>query len=438
MHIPAEARQAGHSMARNLKFQAVAATVVFTILLGVYTAKFWRSYETGANFEMYYTAACLVRSNMSAHIYDVVGPNTNPQNLFADPTSVWARTAHAHGISRVTLYVYPPTLADLLVPLSIFSASTALVVWYLLNLLMIVGLSAALTRILDIRFFGSTTLIAAAVLLFRPILNTFHWGQVTVPLVFLLTVGLSLYVNGRKNIAALLLVLAVAIKLEPIVIIVPFIAWRDWKFLRNSALWAIALGLGLWAVNGSTALNLYFLHQIPAMWGGKLGTGGFDVNRSLGNIFYTYLGGTHAILSSRGLAWLTRVVSVVILVSAGWLSRLNPGENSTKRQQFEIAMMFLLFICGLSPYSWFYNWGLSASVVVVLCMRAWEGRANTVEIVLLIAFLLSLITTKFDMAMVSPVLGIALGILVLHRMRLERIPAESDKPIPQLKTIPAA
>lgn len=425
-------------MASNVKFQVVAAVAVFTILLGVYTAKFWGRSETGTNFEMYYTAACLVRSNMSTHIYDVIGPNTNPQNLYADPTSVWARTAHAHGISRVTLYLYPPTLADLLTPLSVFSTSTALIVWYVLNLLMIVGLSAALTRILDIRFFGSTALVAAAVLLFRPVLNTFHWGQVTVLLLFLLTVGLSLYVNGHKSIAALFLVLAIAIKLEPIVIIIPFIAWRDWKFLRNSALWAIVLGLGLWAVNGSTALNLYFLHQLPAMWGGKLGTGGFDVNRSLGNIFYTYFGGTHAILSQRELAWLTRVVSVVILCSAGWLSRLKPGENSTNRQQFEIAMMFLLFTCSLSPYSWFYNWGLSAPAVVVLCMRAWEGRASTVETVLLVAFLLSLVTTKFDMAMVSPVLGIALGILVLHRMRLERSPAESDKSIPQLGAIRAA
>ncbi len=425
----------GDSMASNLKFRIVAVVAVFTILLGVYTAKFWPTSENGTNFEMYYTAAYLVRSNMSVHIYDVVGPNTNPQTLYADPTSIWAQTARAHGISRITLYLYPPTLADLLVPLTVFPPSTALAIWYALNVLMIVGLSVALTRILDMKFFGSTVLVATAVLLFRPILNTFHWGQVTVLLAFLLTVGLSLYVNGRKNIAALLFVLAIAIKLEPIVIIIPLIAWRDWKFLRSSAIWGILLCLGLWAVNGSTALNLYFLHQLPAMSGGKLGTGSFDVNRSLGNVFYTYLGGAHAVVSSRGLVWLVRVVSALILCSAGRLSRLKPGENSTNRQQFEIAIIFLLFACCLSPYSWFYNWGLSAPVMVMFCMRAWEGRADIVETVLLIAFLLSLITTKFNMAMVSPVLGVILGIFALYRMRLERLPAESNNSIHQLKRV---
>ncbi len=422
-------------MASNVKFRIVAVVAVFTLLLGIYTAKFWPSSETGTNFEMYYTAACLVRSNMSVHIYDVVDQNTNPQNLYADPASVWAQTAQAHGISRITLYVYPPTLADLLVPLSVLPASAALIVWYGLNVLMIVILSAALTRILDMNFFGSTALVTAAVLLYRPILNTFHWGQATILLAFLLTVGVSLYVNGHKNIATFLFVLAIAVKLEPIVILIPIFAWRDWKSIRSSVVWGIILCLGLWAINGTAALNLYFLHQLPAMSGGKLGTGGFDVNRSLGNIFYTYLGGAHAVFSSRVIAWLVRVVSALILCYAGWLSQLKPGENSTKRQQFEIAIMYLLFACCLSPYSWFYNWGLSAPVMVMFCMRAWEGRADIAETGLLVAFLLSLITTRFNMAMVSPILGVVLGLFALHRMRLERLAAESNRSIDQLKTV---
>jgi len=256
--------------------------------------------------------------------------------------------------------------------------------------------------------------------------------------VFLLTIGLSLYVHGHKNIAALLFALAIAIKLEPIVVIIPLIAWRDWKCLRSLAIWGILLGLGLWAVNGSDALNLYFLHQLPAMSGGELGGGGFDTNRTLGNIFFTYLGGAHPVVSSRGLAWLVRVASALILCSAGWLSRLKPGENSTALRQFEIGMMFLLFACCLSPYSWLYNWALSAPVVVMFCKRAWDGRADIVATVLLIAFLLSLSTSKFGMAMATPFLGVTLGIVALYRIRLERRPAESNNPINQLKTVSAS
>jgi hypothetical protein len=425
-------------MATNVKFRIVAVVAASTILLGVYSAKLWPPYETGFDFSMYYTAACLVRSNMSMHIYDVVDRDTNPEIISADPKTVFAQTAHAHGIPRIALYLYPPTLADLLVPLTALSPSAALIVWRALDVLMIVGLSWALTQVLEVKFLGSTVLVAAAVLLFRPTLNDIHWGQVTIPLVFLLTIGLSLYVHGHKNIAALLFALAIAIKLEPIVVIIPLIAWRDWKCLRSLAIWGILLGLGLWAVNGSDALNLYFLHQLPAMSGGELGGGGFDTNRTLGNIFFTYLGGAHPVVSSRGLAWLVRVASALILCSAGWLSRLKPGENSTALRQFEIGMMFLLFACCLSPYSWLYNWTLSAPVVVMFCKRAWDGRADIVATVLLIAFLLSLSTSKFGMAMATPFLGVTLGIVALYRIRLERRPAESNNPINQLKTVSAS
>jgi hypothetical protein len=163
-----------------------------------------------------------------------------------------------------------------------------------------------------------------------------------------------------------------------------------------------------------------------------------DNNRTLGYIFDTYLGGVRAVVSSRGLAWLVRAVSALILCYAGWLSRLKPGENATSRRQFEIGMIFVLLTCCLAPYSWFYNWALCAPVAVMFCKRAWDGSADIVETVLFIAFLLSLSTSKFNMAMVTPILGIALGIFALHQMRLERRPAESGGSLNRLKTVSAS
>jgi hypothetical protein len=114
---------------------------------------------------------------------------------------------------------------------------------------------------------------------------------------------------------------------------------------------------------------------------------------------------------------------------------LKPGENSTHRQQFEIAMMFLLFACCLSPYSWLYNWALCAPVLVMFCKRAWEGREDMVETLLLIVFLLSLSTSKFNMGLVTPILGVILGMVALQRMQLEWRPAESNESIDQLRTV---
>src|ERR1700722_5570941 len=193
----------GRAMRHNVKFQIVAAVTAFTILLGVYTAKFWLPSEAGTNFGMYYTAACLVRSHRSVDIYDVIDRDTNPQAVFADPNTVFAQTALAHGINRITLYIYPPTLADLVVPLTVLPFSAALIAWHAINVLMILGLSLALTQELEIKFWGSAFFVAAGVLLFRPTLNNFHWGQASIVLAFLMTVGFSLYVRGHKSFAAL-------------------------------------------------------------------------------------------------------------------------------------------------------------------------------------------------------------------------------------------
>lgn len=421
-------------MAAKVKFRIVAGIAAFTIVLGVYTAKLWSPYETGTNFQMYYTAACLVRGGMSTHIYDVVDPNTNPQQLFANPDSVFAQTARAHGFSRITLYLYPPTLADLIVPLTLLSASKAQILWDTFDILMILGMSLALTRMLDIRFWGSTATVAAAILLFRPTLNCIHWGQVTILLAFLVTLGFYSYVHEHKMVAALMFALAIAIKLEPIVVLVPLIAWRDWKCLRSLAMWGILLSLGIWSINGSDALSLYFMHQLPAMSGGITA----DVNRSLGNLFYTLLGGDHPVLSPRGLSWLVRVVSALILVYAGWLSHLAQSAGSTNRRRFEVGLVFLLFACCLSPYSWFYNWALSAPAVVMFCKKVWDGRAGTAETVLLAALLLSLSTSRFNMAMVTPVLGVVLGIAGLYRMRLELSSAETSQPVKALSAATAS
>ena len=407
-----------------LKFRIVAAVALFTTVLGVYSAKSWPASETGTNFEMYYTAACLVRSGASAQIYEVIPPDQNPQQLFANPRSLFAQTARAHGISRISLYVYPPTLADLIVPLALLPASSALLLWNGLELVMIFALGLMLARMLGIDFRGAAVAAAAFILLFRPTLNTFHWGQVTILLAFLLVLGLWLYSRAHRTAAAVLFALAIAIKLEPVVIVVPLIAWRDWKTLRSLALCGVLLFLGLWSINGGSALSLYFLHQLPAMSSGISA----DVNRSLGNLFYTWLGGAHPVLSPRGLSWLVRALSALILCYAGWLSRITPGLPSVSRRQFEIGMVFLLFACCLSPYSWFYNWALTAPVVIMLFRRAWDGRADTIETALLAAFLLSLTTSKFQMAMITPVVGVVLGIVVLRRMRLEQNLAETTAP----------
>ena len=111
-------------MAGNVKFRIVAVIVdLYNTARSIFREVLEAHYQPGFNFSVCYTAACLVRSNMSVHIYDGAEQNTNPQTIPADPKSFCSDgTSPRNTSSHPFRYLYPPTLADLVAP---FSSSLA-------------------------------------------------------------------------------------------------------------------------------------------------------------------------------------------------------------------------------------------------------------------------------------------------------------------------
>ena len=103
------------------------------------------------DFEVYYTAATLVRDNLDIHVYDDAGTGQDPQLRFADESTTFAQKAHELGIDSLRLYVYPPTLADLMVPLTVVSLRRAEIIWQWLNLLALAGTALMLSRMVGMR-----------------------------------------------------------------------------------------------------------------------------------------------------------------------------------------------------------------------------------------------------------------------------------------------
>jgi hypothetical protein len=95
--------------------------------------------DIGEDFKYYYTAAWMVRNHQSQAIYSDIWKDADPTEDGPGPNSVFARTANALGITEVFSYVYPPTLADLLVPFTLLSISTALYAWWVLNIAALIG-----------------------------------------------------------------------------------------------------------------------------------------------------------------------------------------------------------------------------------------------------------------------------------------------------------
>jgi hypothetical protein len=364
---------------------------------------------------------------MNLDLYDGVKQGVNPQLEVCDPTTVFALTAKAHGIPSVMLYLYPPTFADLLVPLTVFSPAVAFIIWDSLNLVMLLAASVILTQMLRIPAPGWASLVAVFLILFRPSLNCFYFGQVSILLLFLLIAGLSFYLRGHKNMAGLLFALAAAIKLTPLIVIVPFLAWRDWKILRAITLWSAGILGTLWIVNGIGTLNFYFLHVLQSMSGGNLGSENYSYNnRTLGAIFYEYLRGFDHSTTPAALVWGVRLLSVTVICYAGWLSRAKKDDKLLDTQKLGIISIFLLLSCCISPFSWLYAWVLSAPALVLLGRRISERCSTSVETVLLMLFLLSLLTSKFHLGLATPPLGVMLGLIGLYELRLARKLEGSD------------
>lgn len=379
----------------------------------------------GNDFRGYYTAAWLVRDNQSRDIY-LGAKNLDPSldRDHIDSGTPFANAAAAHGAftGEVWPYTYPPTLADLLVPLTFLSPSTALKVWYLLCIPALVWAGVLLVRLPGICLSG-LILPVLLFLLFPPTMNCLVWGQVSTFIFLILVAGISLYVRHKTFGAAFLFAFAIAIKLTPLILVIPLIAWRDWKMLRGIALWGMVMLATLVMVNGWGSLDVYFFHEMP-----KIGSEFFIGNRSLESAIQVLRFQSQRGTSVHSLALAGKLISILALCFAGWLNRSEGVRNLSDGFRIESIAYFLLLSCCVAPVSWVHAYLLSAPALVINGKRIWEEHASTFETVVFLLFILSLSTnTVLPLVFMTPLLGIVLGFLGLKRLKHGRMSFDENR-----------
>lgn len=168
-----------------------------------------------------------------------------------------------------TPYLYPPLLAELLIPLAMLSLPIAAYLWFLISAAsmlsaaymsarMPASLSAPLTGERDAeddaaksarvgRRLSLQAAIAACaiVVVLRFVLDTFKLGQVNSVVAGLAVAHIYFYARNKKALSAIALVLAISIKLTPAVFIVYHVAKMRLKF----ALACIAILAGVTAAS---------------------------------------------------------------------------------------------------------------------------------------------------------------------------------------------
>ncbi len=370
--------------------------------------------ETGLDFRCYYAAAWMVRGHSSDAIYSSIGKDMDPTEASPDPNSIFARTANAHGVPDVYAYVYPPTLADLLVPFTFVSVSTALHIWYVLNIAALAG-----AGIIFVRTPGQELSKYAVPFLFylfvsTPTVDCLLCGQVPILLLLLMVCGIHFYVREDKYSAGVFFALAAAIKLTPLIVVIPLIAWGDWKGLRAVGLWCVVIAGILLAVNGPSALSLYIFHVLPSMGSTAIDTD----SRSLSTLVRVLWTHSETGVAPPGAVWAGKILTAFAICLAGWLSYRRHEDNTKEDARVETIAIFLFLSACIAPVSWRHAYLLAAPALLYMGKRAWEGQSSIFEDAMLLTFIVAVSTNRFlEQPLLTPLSGIVLCFLGLYRLR---------------------
>lgn len=326
------------------------------------------------DFGPYYVAAVLVRNHQGLSIYNGADTGRDPQNLLSAPDTVYGKTAQKCGVRRPFLYLYPPTLADLLAPLTFFPFAVAARIWSIFNYAILLLIAAMAISLAGIRW---STWGALIVLLspfcYSPILQCIAMGQVSVLLLLLWTAGVFFYWKRWPAFAGFAFALATALKLTPLVVIVPFLVWRDWKVLRAMLMSLVAIAIGIVCINGPSSLPDYFLHVVPPMSRGALTTANYSitacVERLYGAIRHHAIWPEAALILPKALIIAAKSLAAAIVGSAMILTYRNRKHARFGDRPTTLALFGMLSAC-VAPVSWGHAYSLCFLALCLLWTEA--------------------------------------------------------------------
>lgn len=340
------------------------------------------------DFVVYDTASVLVREHQGIAIYDGADDGQDPQLRFASPGTRFATAARRLGAQETRLYVYPPILADMVVPLSFVPLRTAGVVWTIFNYVALAAIAGLLISLLALPWIGleSITLIVA-LLCAQPIVSSIVWGQITLFLAFLWLLGMWLYREGWTRTSAAVFAVAAAIKVVPLVAVFPFLIWREWRWVRSFAVALLLLTAGMCFVNGPSTLMDFVFHVLPPMSRGVSDVGNQTILCGIQLLYQL----THHGDIMRGIPEVPRVVIVfgkvcsLILLLLAMKPLIKVGGRMDLNDRL-LALFFIYMISNpIAPVTWAHGYVPSAIGLAVCWVLAFRRGISPPMLLLLAA-----------------------------------------------------
>ena len=345
------------------------------------------------DFHVYYAAALLVRTGHAADLYTGADTGADPQKVAAGANTPILRAAQSQGLPFVGLYLYPPLLANLLVPLTAVNLKTATQIWFAFDALLLLFTALLLIRLLRFPLFsGRAGLVVLMSLCFTPALQALVDGQITILLLFLWTAGLVLYQEDHVPASATVFALATAIKLTPAIVLLPFLLWRKWRFVGGYLIALLCFaGICLFFDTPHT-FAVYFTRVLPAMSRSIPYYTNLSLAAAMERLLSLLVTGAvtpypEALPAFTVLAG--RIVSVMVLLTLVTLIA-RVGKHANRRNQILVLGLLSLMAPILSPVSWFHAYATALIAFVLLWRECFEGPVGTPYLLSLTAITLLL------------------------------------------------
>jgi alpha-1,2-mannosyltransferase len=220
--------------------------------------------------------ALLVTCVLASGIYFARKSGADPQTYsndfnvyyYAAREVVAGRDPYQRSIGEWTPYLYPPLLAELLVPLALLPLPLAAYVWFVINAVSI-GAAAWMSAVLATQAaarsdaWRAVLAVCALSVILRFVLDNFNLGQVNLVVAGFAVAHVYLYARNRKLLSAIALVLAVSIKLTPALLLVYHVAKLRLKFAAGCIALLAAVTLASFLPFGTSGVDAFrtFAHR---------------------------------------------------------------------------------------------------------------------------------------------------------------------------------
>jgi hypothetical protein len=381
------------SIAGSSEQRSASRAIIVMLALAVLSSGLYFAQKSGANAEVY-------GNDFSVYYH-------------AAREVIAGRDPYQHSLGEWTPYIYPPLLAELIVPLALLPLPAAAYLWFLINAASVVAatwMSASLagdsrerdSAALKQPVAGSSSWRAAlaacaVVVVLRFVLDTFNLGQVNAVVAALAVAHVYFYARDRKALSAIALVVAVSIKLTPALLLVYHIAKLRLKFAVACATLFVAVTALSFLPFGAQGLGAFRVFVSRTVENGQGYDFAYAGNQSLRGAVARLTAGSISDpeqlapeSSRRPSDSATLMISLVFLAAALMAARWASSELLA-------AAPFVCCLVLLSPLSWKAHFVVLILPIATLISENWQSptrrRAFAIGAALVAAFALFNLTS---------------------------------------------